>query len=150
MDGGMPPEMFRYYADSGEAGRLSSGAGELEQVRTQDLLVRHLPAAPATVLDVGGAAGVHALWLAKRDYEVHLVDPVPGHVEQAQAASIAQPTHPLASATTGDARALRRPDASVDAVLLLGPLYHLTERADRLRALEEVHRVLRPGGVVFA
>ena len=41
-------------------------------------------------------------------------------------------------------------DASVDAVLLLGPLYHLTERADRVRALAEGRRVLRPGGVLAA
>ena len=41
-------------------------------------------------------------------------------------------------------------DASADGVLLLGPLYHLTERADRLKALREAHRVLRNGGRVFA
>lgn len=46
-------------------------------------------------------------------------------------------------------RALQEPDASADAVLLLGPLYHLTERADRLRALGEAGRVVRPGQPVF-
>jgi SAM-dependent methyltransferase len=50
----------------------------------------------------------------------------------------------------GDARALERADASADAVLLLGPLYHLTERDDRLAALREALRVLRPGGWLFA
>jgi SAM-dependent methyltransferase len=50
----------------------------------------------------------------------------------------------------GDARALERPTASVDALLLLGPLYHLTERDDRIRALREARRVLRPGGILFA
>jgi hypothetical protein len=33
---------------------------------------------------------------------------------------------------------------------LFGPLYHLTERADRLRALAEARRVLQPGGRLFA
>ncbi|MEQ4207002.1 class I SAM-dependent methyltransferase [Actinopolymorpha sp. B9G3] len=150
MDSGLPQEMFQYYDKGGEAGRLSGGAGELERLRTQDLILRHLPPPPLLVLDVGGAAGVHALWLAKRDYDVHLIDPVPGHVEQARAASDAQPSHRLGSATTGDARELWHADTSVDAVLILGPLYHLTERADRMRALEEAYRVLRPGGVVFA
>jgi ubiquinone/menaquinone biosynthesis C-methylase UbiE len=46
----------------------------------------------------------------------------------------------------GDARDLDLSDASVDAVLLLGPLYHLRRRADRLRALGEARRVVRPSG----
>jgi SAM-dependent methyltransferase len=49
-----------------------------------------------------------------------------------------------------DARDLDLGDASVDAVLLLGPLYHLRRRADRVRALSEARRVVRPGGPVFA
>jgi SAM-dependent methyltransferase len=44
-----------------------------------------------------------------------------------------------------DARALDLPDGCVDAVLLLGPLYHLPRRADRLRALREARRIARPG-----
>jgi SAM-dependent methyltransferase len=101
------------------------------------------------VLDVGGAAGAYSYWLAARAYEVHLVDPVPRHVRQAEEAASAHPA-PLASARVGDARALERADASADAVLLLGPLYHLTERDDRLAALREALRVLRPGGWLFA
>jgi SAM-dependent methyltransferase len=50
----------------------------------------------------------------------------------------------------GDARDLDLPDASADAVLLLGPLYHLSRREDRIAALREAARVLRPGGPLFA
>jgi SAM-dependent methyltransferase len=50
----------------------------------------------------------------------------------------------------GDARDLDLAAASVDAVLLLGPLYHLVDRADRVRALRECARIVRPGGAVFA
>ena len=53
------------------------------------------------------------------------------------------------AAVVGDARALEAPDASADSVLLLGPLYHLTERPDRVRAWGEATRVVRPGGVVI-
>src|SRR2546425_749697 len=52
-------------------------------------------------------------------------------------------------AEVGDARVLRAGDGSVDAVLLLGPLYHLTDRAERLQALDEARRVVRQGGPVF-
>jgi ubiquinone/menaquinone biosynthesis C-methylase UbiE len=149
-DGGrLDPEIAGHYAVVPERERLAD-AGNLERVRTWELLTRHLPGPPAVVLDVGGGAGVYALPLAARGHQVHLVDPVALHVEQALAASREQAGAPLASATVGDARRLDQPDAGVDAVLLLGPLYHLTERADRVRALAEARRVVRPGGVVVA
>jgi ubiquinone/menaquinone biosynthesis C-methylase UbiE len=141
-------EIAAHYASVPEQQRL--GPWSLERVRTWELLNRHLPPPPAVVLDVGGAAGVHALPLAAKGYEVHLVDPVALHVQQALRASAEPAATALASATVGDARQLDRPDASVDAALLLGPLYHLTDRADRLRALAEARRVLRPGGVLAA
>jgi ubiquinone/menaquinone biosynthesis C-methylase UbiE len=143
----LDPEIAGHYADVAEERRL--GPFDLERVRTWELLGRYLPNPPAVVVDVGGGAGVYALPLAERGYQVHLVDPVALHVEQARRASGGRAA-PLASATVGDARRLDRPEASADALLLLGPLYHLTERADRVRALAEARRVLRPGGVVAA
>jgi ubiquinone/menaquinone biosynthesis C-methylase UbiE len=100
------------------------------------------------VLDVGGGPGVYALDLARQGYRVHLIEPVPLHLEQAAAAQSEQPDHPLESLAQGDARALRFADGIADAVLMLGPLYHLSERAERLRALREARRVLRAGGVL--
>jgi 2-polyprenyl-3-methyl-5-hydroxy-6-metoxy-1,4-benzoquinol methylase len=146
----LPREILDHYGRFEESERLARGPGELERVRTQDILARHLPLAPATILDVGGAAGVHALPLARAGYAVHLIDPVARYVEQAREASRAQPDRPLASCTAGDARDLAFASASVDAVLCLGPLYHLVERSDRIAALREAHRVLRPDGTLFA
>src|SRR5262249_45994138 len=94
--------------------------------------------------------GGHACWLATRGYQVHLLDITPLHVEVARQASARQPEAPLASAEAGDARALSWADAMADAVVLFGPLYHLTDRADRLQALREARRVLRPGGTLLA
>jgi ubiquinone/menaquinone biosynthesis C-methylase UbiE len=146
----LPSEILAHYARGQEAARLLTGKNQLELARTQELLVRHLPPPPRVVLDVGGGPGVYACWLARQGYAVHLVDAVPLHVEQARAASARQPEHAVASLRVGDARRLDEADASVDAVLLLGPLYHLTERADRLTALREARRVLKPAALVFA
>jgi ubiquinone/menaquinone biosynthesis C-methylase UbiE len=142
-------EIVRYYTEADEASRLRTGWFQLEQARTQELILRHIPPAPATVLDIGGGAGAYACWLASRGYQVHLIDPVLRHVEQARAASANQPQHPLASAEVGDARRLEQANQTVDAVLLLGPIYHLTERRDRLTALREGLRVLRSGGLAW-
>jgi SAM-dependent methyltransferase len=143
-------EIAEHYASGYEAKRLEAGPGLLEGTRTRELLGRFLPPAPAIVRDVGGGPGAYACWLARAGYEVHLVDVSPVHVRLAQEASDAQAGHPIAGARVGDARALPWADASSDAVLLLGPLYHLTDRRDRLAALKEAKRVLKPGGVLLA
>jgi ubiquinone/menaquinone biosynthesis C-methylase UbiE len=141
--------ILHYYVDADEASRLRTEYFQLEYERTRELILRHLPPPPARILDVGGGAGVYACWLASAGYEVYLIDPVAKHVEQARAASKLQPDHPLSSAEIGDARRLTQDDSSVDAVLLLGPLYHLLEKQDRLASLREARRVMRPGGLLW-
>ncbi|MGO9081926.1 MAG: class I SAM-dependent methyltransferase [Streptosporangiaceae bacterium] len=137
-----------YYGRGEEQDRLSAGArGALEFERTVDIVLRHLPAPPTLVADVGGGPGRYSLWLAGLGYRVEHRDIMPLHVRQL-ATSVGQG----AAITTrvGDARNLDLADESVDAVLLLGPLYHLPRRADRLAALREARRVVRRGGPVFA
>jgi SAM-dependent methyltransferase len=152
--GERPPRGFDqsvadYYERSPEESRLAAGPFQLEEARTRELIQRFAPPPPATVLDVGGAAGAYALWLAAAGYVVHLVDPVPRLVAEARRRS-ARAERPLETCRVGDARALEAASDSADVVLLLGPLYHLTERGDRIRALEEAARVLRRGGCLFA
>ena len=141
----MPPpaEVLAHYALGEEQDRLTSAHGLLELLRTQDILQRHLPPVPARILDVGGGPGVYAEWLAGLGYSVHLVDPVPLHVEQAS-------RRPGVTASLGDARTLAAADSSCDVVLALGPLYHLPDRSQRLLAWREFGRVVVPGGLIVA
>ena len=143
------PEILRYYQAGQEAGRLESPFFAWERIRTLDLLDRFLPPAPAVILDVGGAAGAYAFPLAEKGYTVDLIDPVPLHIKQARERA-ARGGHVPRNFILGDARAIPAGDGAADAVLFFGPLYHLTERAERLQALREARRVLRRGGVLLA
>jgi ubiquinone/menaquinone biosynthesis C-methylase UbiE len=140
----LDPAIESHYRTGYERSRLfPGGTPSLEFVRSLELLDRLLPPPPGRLLDVGGGPGSYAVPLAGRGYAVHLIDPLPLHVEQARQAA----GEPAAfTAELGDARELPQPTRSHDAVLLFGPLYHLTEAGQRRQALDEARRVLRPGG----
>lgn len=135
-----------YYGglDWDEGARLTSRSaqGQLEFERTQELIAERIRAA-SRIGDIGGATGVHAAALADAGHRVTLLDPVLEQVEQARA-------YGTFEALVGDARGLPFEDSSLDVVLLLGQLYHLAEREDRLRVLREAARVVEAGGWVFA
>lgn len=133
-----------YGSEFDEGDRLvgRSGQGLLEFERTQSI-IHDLIAPRSQIIDIGGATGTHASALAQRGHDVLLIDPVPRHVEAAAALG-------TFTALLGDARSLPVADASFDAALLFGPLYHLVDRRDRLRAWREAVRAVRPGGWIFA
>ncbi|HVM14301.1 MAG TPA: class I SAM-dependent methyltransferase [Egibacteraceae bacterium] len=134
--------LVEFYDSSDEPGRLFRREGRVELVRTKRLLQWVLPEAPSRILDVGGADGVYARWLLGLGYDVQLIDLSSRHVDVATAAGL--------TAQVGHARDLPFDTSSFDAVLLLGPLYHLTDAQARLAALREASRVLRPQGVLAA
>src|SRR5262245_52160209 len=103
----VPEEIRTHYESASEGERLSRDRGRLEFVRTQEIIRRHLPAGTLRILDIGGATGVHAAWLADDGHAVRLVDPMAHHVEQAQrlAGSARRIT-----AEVGDARSLPADD----------------------------------------
>ena len=136
--------LLAFYSGADEDRRIqgSTASGVVEFLRVQRLLRARLTPA-SRILDVGGATGVHSRWLAADKHHVTLLDPVPSQVDLAAEIGTFE-------AMIGDARQLPFEDSSVDAVLLFGPLYHLILREDRVRALVEAARVLRPGGLLFA
>ncbi len=138
------PPIAQFYESFDEHSRLSDTYGQLEFTRTLELFSRFLPPPPARVLDVGGATGPYSEALGRLGYETHVIDPMPRHIEAARQ----RPS--IAGAAVGYARKLDWPAASADAVLLMGPMYHLAGADNRRAALGEAHRVLKPGAVLAA
>ncbi len=139
-----------YYERYAEADRLLSGLGRLEFERTKMILKKFLPLPPAVIIDIGGGTGPYSLWLADLGYDTHLVEPSKKLIREAQKSSREKTGNTIASLTIGDARYLNFPEGCADALLLFGPLYHLTEKKERGRSLSEAYRVLKDNGLMFA
>jgi len=102
------------------------------------------------VLDLGGGPGKWTIWLARRGHRVVLADLSPGLLEIARR-ELAEAGVEAEAVLEVDARDLSRfGNGEFDAVLSLGPFYHLVAAADRECAAREAHRVLRPGGLLLA
>ena len=133
-----------------EFGRLRSGVGRIEFDYTKELLLKNLPKPPAVIYDIGGAYGEYSWWLASLGYEVHLFDLSEKNIMMSEMLRDEYPGTELASREVCDARSVPRKDATADAVLLMGPLYHILDREDRLTAIRESRRLLKPEGLLFA
>lgn len=115
-------------------------------------LARWLPRTAEVIVELGVGSGAYSCWLASRGINIHLVDvserllaaAADRLTRQGLQGQIAGRHHLSATALTGIH------DQVADAVLALGPLYHLRDLEDRQRSVREAARVLRPGGVVFA
>jgi ubiquinone/menaquinone biosynthesis C-methylase UbiE len=131
------------YSESDREGRVP-----LEFIRSKSIILRYLKHNDMNIADIAGGAGVYSFWLAEMGHRVHLLDLARNHIDFAKAK--AQETNiPLASYTCADARALPYADESMDIVLLMGALYHLRERNDRVRCLSEAKRILKPDGILL-
>lgn len=123
---------------------------QLERDITWRYLGTYLPAT-GHVLEVGTGTGHYTLELARRGYEVLAVDLAPELVRRVQERVTAAGLHAQVEVRVADGRVLDGvPEQAFDAVLLMGPLYHLVRREDRLLALQRAHACLEAGGILFS
>lgn len=132
-----------------ERGRLRENIGLLEFERTKEILLEKLPKPPAVIYDIGGGYGEYAWWLSSLGYEVHLFDLSATNIEMSHELKNEYPDVLLHSAELCDARAVPRKDKSADTVLLMGPLYSITEYDERILAIRESFRLLKDNGLLF-
>lgn len=122
----------------------------LEFDTTVHFLERRLPPS-GLVLDAGGGPGRYTIALAKRGYEVVLLDLTPALLEiarrQIARAGLKRRVSAIIEGSIVDL--WRFPDDHFDAVLCLGgPLSHVATEGERQQAIRELVRVARPGAPV--
>ena len=142
--------VLAYYEEGREYNRLRTDIGLIEFERTKEILLENLPSPPAVIYDIGGAYGEYSWWLSSLGYEVHLFDLSETNIKLSKELAEEYPGCSFAANEVCDARKVPRADNSADAVLLMGPLYHIIDYCERIRALKECCRLLKPGGVIFS
>ena len=111
---------------------------------------RHLPPA-GRLLEIGFGTGAYTFPLASRGYRITAVDLAEGLVARCKAKADELGLGDRIDFRAGDARTLEGiPRGEFDAVLLMGPLYHLVLEADRMAALRSACTCLKPAGVIFS
>ena len=138
-------EVLEFYNAGSEKGRLERGLGKVELYRTKEILGKYINSSNNVIYDVGGGIGIYSSWLANMNNEVHLLELSPWAVEYAKRNNGNEFISEVC-----DARNINREDESADIVLLMGPLYHLQNKSERIKVLNEAKRVLKKGGLLFA
>lgn len=138
-------ELEKYYNKFNEEKRLNSRHGKVEYLTSMRYIHRYLPGEhPAKILDVGAGTGRYSVALAKEGHEVTAVELVRYNL------GILKTKNSSVKTYQGNALDLGRfPEDAFDAVLLFGPMYHLYTFEDKVKALCEAKRVVKPNGVIF-
>ena len=137
-----------YYNARNEDGRLTSKHGSVEYLTTMKYIRESVSGVddPA-ILEVGAGTGLYSVNLAKEGYRVTAVELVAHNLEILK--SKLDGTEKI-TPILGNALDLSfLPDGAFDLTMLLGPMYHLYTKEDKLQALREAVRVTKPGGRIL-
>ena len=137
-----------YYNNYDEEGRLLSRHGQVEYLTTMRYIEECLEGIPdPSILEVGAGTGRYSVTLAKQGKHVTAVELIEHNLEILK--SKLDGTEPI-TAIQGNALDLSQlSDNSFDLTMLLGPMYHLYTKEEKLKALSEAVRVTAPGGHIL-
>lgn len=137
-------KLTAYYNKFSEEKRLGRRHGQVEFRVTLNYLSNYL-SPDSKICDIGAGTGRYALWLKELGYAVTAVELTRPNI------AVMKKKDPELRVIEADARNLEMlEDESFDLVLLLGPLYHLHQKEDKLRALKEAKRIVKKGGHILA
>ena len=138
-----------HYNQQPETDRLDSPLGQLEFIRTKEIISRYLGDESLKILDVGGAVGRYSFWLAELGHQVWLLEPSERHIEIARKKN-QEAEHKLAGIIHGHAGELDFEKNKFDVILNMGPMYHLQKTSQRENVLKKMYRVLKEDGILFS
>jgi S-adenosylmethionine-dependent methyltransferase len=145
----VPQDAWAALADPFAEAASASVKGQVRTFVLHSQLLRHLPAPPATVLDIGGGAAHQSLPLARLGYDVTVLDPSPGMLAKARQRLAAEPDDVRRRVRLVEAAGERAEEATDEqqfaAVLCHGVLMYLAQPEPLLAA---ACRCASPGGVV--
>ena len=142
-------ELEEYYNKFNEDKRLNSRYGQVEYITSMKYIHKYLEMLPGKkedirIMDLGAGTGRYSIPLAEEGYDVTAVELVKHNLGRLKQKSS------LVHAYQGNAMNLKRfADDSFDLTLLFGPMYHLHEREEKLKALSEARRITKPGGYIL-
>ena len=138
--------LANYYTGYDEDGRLRSKHGMVEFLTTMRYVQRYLRPG-MRIMEIGAATGRYSHELARQGYWVDAVELLEHNIELFEQNTIPGEKVTVRQGNAMDLSAFE--DEIYDITLLLGPMYHLFSREDKLKALGEAIRVTKKGGIVF-
>lgn len=137
-----------YYNSYDEDGRLLLQRGQVEYITTQKYIHEYLRDVDAgSILEIGAGTGRYSVSLAKEGYKVTAVELIEHNIEILKSKLDGTETISVLQGNAVDLSALS--DNTFDMTLLLGPMYHLYSKEEKIRALSEAVRVTKPKGYIL-
>ena len=134
--------LIKYYNKFNEDKRLNTKHGNIEFITALEYIHKYINKNDK-VLDIGAGTGKYSIYLYNEGYDVTAVELVKHNLR------VLQKNEPNIKAYQGNALNLKFDDNTFDIILLFGPMYHLISFEDKLKALQEAKRVLKPNGKIF-
>lgn len=100
------------------------------------------------ILDIGGGPGRYSIYYAQKGCNVTLIDLSEENIKLAPEKS--KEVNVSIKAISGDARQVSKfVEGKFDHIFVMGPMYHLLEENDRIKALNEAISLLKDKGLIY-
>lgn len=136
----------KHYENYDEDGRLLSKHGMVEYITTMKYIEKYLKPG-MRILEIGAATGRYSHALARKGYHVDAVELVEHNIEIFRKNTKKGENVTITQGNAVDLSEFK--NDTYDITLLLGPMYHLFNQEDKLKALSEAIRVTKQGGIIF-